>query len=148
MSRRRPQIPAYKRGLLRFALGLVASFIAAGYFASIVHMALVAHTACAEHGRLVHVQDVAPASGAVRHGAPSPAASQSDALGSEEHDHCTLGTARPSDVRVAPASLAIVIHEDHPAPAAPAVAHPSCERAEPPPQIALLFLSPKVSPPA
>jgi len=146
--RRRPQHhPAYSRGFVRFALGFVASLITAGYFASLVHMALVAHTACAEHGRLVHVQDAVPTSGAVRGHVPASSASRSDALVSEEHDHCTLGTAQPSEARVAPAPLVVVLDEVPPPVAAPVRVHPSCERVEPPPQIALLFLSPKVSPP-
>lgn len=147
MRRRTPQMPAFQRGLLRFAFGLVTSFIAVGYFASLVHMAFVAHTACSEHGGLVHVQDAAPTHGAVRDGAPTPFASRSDALTADEHDHCVLGMANPGEGRVTRTPLVILLHEDPVAASTPTSPHPSCERAEPPPQIALLFLSPKVSPP-
>lgn len=168
MSRRRPSLPAFQRGLLRFALAFVAIFITAGYLASIAHMTFVAHAACAEHGELVHVRLGAPADPAHRHAddlsgdassSPRPGeatrsvrrdrstVSEGESIASDEHDHCVVGTARPGDNVVARAALFVVIDEEPPAPVAPEAPHPSCERAEPPPQIALLHLSPKISPP-
>ena len=172
MSRRRPSLPAIQRGLLRFALAFVAVFIAAGYLSSIAHMAFVAHAACAAHGKLVHVQlgaavdpahrdvdgdDPALASDVRSSSLPGEAprslrrdrssVHEGDSIASDEHDHCVVGTARPGENVVARAALFVVIDEEPPPPVAPEAPHPSCERAEPPPQIALLHLSPKISPP-
>jgi hypothetical protein len=149
MRRRSPLLRAFQRGLVRFALAFVAVFIGAGYLASIAHMAFVAHTACAEHGMLVHVQLGPLADPAhVATDVPDPAkASDHPSIASDEHDHCVVGSARPGEGVVARAALSVVIDEAPPPPVAPVAPHPSCERAEPPPQIALLLLSPKISPP-
>ncbi len=164
MSRPRHSFSALQRRLARFALAFVAIFIAAGYLASIAHMALVAHAACAEHGKLVHVglgaasdhehsdadlDDVAPATDAragrsARHG---DAASEGESIAEGEHDHCVVGTARPGESVAARAPISVLLDEAPPAPVTPEAPHPSCDRVEPPPQIALLDLSPKISPP-
>lgn len=165
MSRPRRSSSALQRGLVRFAFAFVAIFIATGYLASIAHMAFVAHAACAEHGKLVHVRlgaevdpahrhadldDLAPA-GDARAGRPASrqraAVSEGESMAEGEHDHCVVGTARPGESVVARAPLAVWLDEAPPAPVTPEAPHPSCDRAEPPPQIALLDLSPKISPP-
>jgi hypothetical protein len=146
MKRDRRATPAYKRALLRLLLAFVTCFVASGYFASLTHMAFVAHTACAEHGKLVHVQGGAAllADGA----GDTERAATSDAVVSDEHDHCAGGTVQPGDTRTIGAAASITLPEDPP-PRAEAAPPPRVEARVPlPSPIPILLLSPKSSPPA
>lgn len=148
MVRRRSSPSAFARGLVRVAIALVTSLLAASYFTSLVHMAFVAHAACVEHGGFVHVQRAGAADPSL-HSDSAPARTlPGDAVTADEHDHCLAGAPRPGESPSARRGLSIVLDEQ--APSAPprdkalrAFAH-----AEPPPPIALLLLSPKNSPPA
>src|SRR4051812_17014756 len=104
MKRDRKPRPAYQQGLLRFAIAFVTWFSGVGYLTSITHMAFVAHSACAEHGELVHVQSAAPGAGMAQ-GSGAPARlGERTAVVSDEHDHCAAAATRPFEARAAHAA--------------------------------------------
>jgi hypothetical protein len=145
--------PAHRAAWLRFVLALGASLVAAGYLAAVLHMAFFAHARCAEHGELVHVDGDAHASAPApgHHGATdatsAPSAGEGGEDPSDEHDHCLLGTAQSEQARIPEAGHRVLSLAPPPA-VAPARAPRPPRVLVPPPPIALLFLSPKSSPPA
>lgn len=146
MIRAGAQTGAFRLRFVRFVLAFFSAFVALGYLAAISHMAFVAHAACAEHGKLVHVQESrGPSALPPRQGAAT--VTSSDAVGSDEHEHCVIGIARTGDARVDSAAASLVPHE------APATVAPLVVSARSPAEprlgrpIAILFLSPKSSPP-
>jgi hypothetical protein len=145
MSRARADAPAFGRCFVRFALAFVSLFVAFGYFASLSHMALVAHTACAEHGKLVHVQ-----AGRSVSAAPSAdvTVTAPDSVSSEEHEHCVIGIARTGEARVAAPAAGVSSHAEPAVVVAPlAVLSLAPAPATFPAPIEILLLSPKSSPP-
>jgi hypothetical protein len=148
MVRPRKEAPAFCRGFLRFALSLLASFVALSHFAALSHMAFVAHSACAEHGELVHAAGgagaIAPNSGA---SSPDELTSGVDSVASDDHDHCAAGWARSGDTRMArPAASAVLLEEAKGAASPEAPLPPPVPEGLPAP-IDILLLSPKSSPP-
>lgn len=148
MKRRRASQTALQRGLLRLAFAFVAAFLASSYLASIVHMAFVAHAACVEHGGFVHVQNAAPGDASLRTGDRAPSTLPGDAVNADEHEHCLVGTTRPGESPVTRAALSVLVDAQAPSAAPPETAAFATRHVAPPPQIALLLLSPMNSPPA
>ncbi|MFO0590249.1 MAG: hypothetical protein U0441_22085 [Polyangiaceae bacterium] len=148
MKRRRTSLTALQRGLVRLAFAFVATFLTSSYVASIVHMAFVAHATCAEHGGFVHVQSAAPDGPSLRGDRSSPSTLPGGAITADEHDHCLVGATRPGESHVARAGLSVLIDGQAPSAAPPVEAPFASPDVGPPPQIALLFLSPMNSPPA
>jgi hypothetical protein len=125
----------------RASAGLVALLALTAQLGSAVHLALVSHVACPDHGELVEVatpRSADRASDATRSAALALDSSPAAAHG---HDHCAIATFRREQSAAprghaaalpVPRSIASLVH---------------LPDASPPPAIALLSLAPKSSPP-
>jgi hypothetical protein len=131
-------------------LGL-ALFAVGGQLAGVVHLALVPHTVCAEHGELVHAEQGASvhAGGAdatsanAAHVATTAAYRAGHAAESaDHHEHCFVSALRRQSSAVAPAQASPQL-----APLAGCQATTLLTAATAP-AIPLLALAPKSSPPA
>jgi len=146
MKRARKLGSAHEQGFLRFALAFVTWFAGLGYLASITHMAFVAHSACAEHGELVHVQ-----SGA-QHADPTEGSasrvSERDTVASDEHDHCAAAATKPAQARASQPPVSVAVLDSEPLKVEVVPLAGSAPRLALAPPIPLLLLSPKSSPPA
>jgi hypothetical protein len=117
---------------------LAALLLPAAQAASFVHLALVRHTTCPEHGELVEGGPVAHAGAAVT----APGISESAQVPAEHaHDHCTFAAHLRQGVERARTMAALVLPPSRPA---PHVAPPAPQLSGP----SLLSLAPKQSPPA
>lgn len=120
------------------AVALAAALLVpASQVAPLVHLALVRHATCPEHGELIEL-----GAGAV-HGAPAPegSVSRSPAAGEDhEHDHCLLACQPRQD-----AARVVALAGSLPATERSA---PGVQPASAAPGVPLLRVAPKQSPPA
>lgn len=120
---------------------LVLFFV--GSIASSLHMALVRHAVCAEHGEVVHLApaDATPVCGASAQAHPGSVWSPAPSASEDGHDHCTIAAQTRvrgmawTPYRAAPQSEPEVVARD----CAPGPARV--------PGFSRLFLAPKHSPP-
>ena len=121
----------------------VACAVLLGQLAGLAHQLVVRHTACAEHGELLHAGDtsserrLAPASDAALTARATDAFSSSD----DGHDHCLVASHR-SAYRAPPAAVAPASDRDGAVPLA--VVAPDAPR---PAAVAVFRTAPKNSPP-
>jgi len=139
---RRPRMSRIRAACLQQLALLMALFSVGGQLAGAVHLLLVPHVVCPEHGELIHLDG----DGEGDHPAPLELAASSYGRGPETtaadaHDHCMVSATRgaeptlrePCGTRV-PACIS--------EPLASGVAAPPLHQAVP-----LLLLAPKSSPP-
>jgi hypothetical protein len=121
----------------------VAVLLFCGQLSSWVHLALVPHAICAEHGELIHVVQ-APAFD----GTPAPKAGESSLVASapveveHAHDHCQFGPHHRAPAMTAP--RAPVVAENRVVPPRPPILGASAPAVR---AISLYLLAPKTSPP-
>ncbi len=114
-----------------------------GSIASSLHMALVRHAVCAEHGEVVHVAPAAPgpACDSALHEHNSFRWSSTPGDSGDEHDHCPVAVqARERDVAWTPARVVVERH-------CPLLVRTCAPNHAPVPTLSRLFLAPKHSPP-
>jgi len=137
MTRRRTA-PAARARLRWLALSL-ALLCGGGPLASVVHLLLVRHVTCVEHGELIDADGKAPA----RRAASEPGLEVADGgAPAHDHDHCVV-LAHPPSSDTAP-SVEVAAAD---APVATSLAAPAHALGHPHP-VPLLHLAPKSSPPA
>jgi hypothetical protein len=122
-------------------VSLLAVLALFGQLGGAVHLAVVQHVACPEHGELVEVDQDLQHHDRARSSTPTHAVVLADHAEAHGHDHCVIAIARRDRVRHAPNQLSIVPREG----ADQWVS--ACGFVLPPPAISLLFLAPKNSPP-
>lgn len=143
---------------IRFLAACVAALLLCTQFASVVHMVLVPHVTCPDHGELMHPGEDASShshgadpDGTEPHGigrkAPEiqSARSAPDLDSAHGHDHCAVVAHRRENL-----ALAAVSHGDQPAQtSAPALSQcaTSLQIFGAPQSRALYLLAPKTSPP-
>lgn len=127
-----------RRGLRRWLGAIAAAIALLGQLTTTLHMAVVEHATCPEHGETVHVvrrnADRGPSSMAL--GAAHVKAASDESA----HEHCAVGLQQRHRLSVSPAQ------EDR-APQPSALRARAIAGLTRPPAIALLVLAPKNSPP-
>ncbi len=110
---------------------------------TLVHLVVVAHVPCAEHGELIDVRAEAPLAGAaapVAHAAGLALVSPVAEPPPHSHDHCAVLATRRENALVSQPSLLVLDRA--------VVAQPRCTPdAAPPPAMRPLDVAPKSSPP-
>jgi predicted cobalt transporter CbtA len=126
----------------RTALAVLVLFVI-GSIASSLHMALVRHAVCAEHGEVVHVAPAAPAPGcdSALHEHDSRQWSSTPSDSSDAHDHCPVALqARERGLAWTPTRAVVQKH-------GPPLVRTCAPSYAPVPTLSRLFFAPKHSPP-
>lgn len=109
MRRQSPTLAATRRqALLRHLTVWVGLLCLSAQFSSVLHMLLVEHVRCAEHGELAHAggDEHDDHGRALREASSSgPAISSSSSQGDHGHDHCLTCSERRKLAILPPASL-------------------------------------------
>ncbi len=105
---------------------------------SVMHMAVVQHTRCVEHGEWVHADEAHVLVGAVQDAARVEA-SEAALLADDEHEHCLVCAERRREVL--PVTVVVLDLVDTPRPALADCGEPGAPRR-------VYGFSPKTSPPA
>jgi hypothetical protein len=126
---------------MRVVASILATVALAGQVTSFVHLVLVRHVTCAEHGELVEVGKEHAIAKSARQAAPANVVTSESPADAHGHDHCLLAPMRRDRIAAGSPGSFDSLHVD----AYGTIGVVAADEVAPP--IAVILLAPKNSPP-